>query len=379
MRAIGLSLLLVSSLFLAGCGANATDSDGDGLRDGTERKWPPIIVDLIDRRIQLNVTSDGNVVDTDGDGLSDFDEFFRKTNPRNPDTDEDGLTDCQEAVHSVASECADPDFAGDYDTGTGTNPSRADSDPGPSRYISGEGRFTDETGTLPNGPEWGDGIPDGEEIAGFTVDLGSGRSRHVTTNPRDTDSDDDALEDGEERFLFSSDPSVQDTDGDQCIDGGDPWPNKEERLSLGLQTFFLKVDKDTTGGSDLVLSGQIAGEVFVTPASGSRHVNKDEATDISAMTPTPKAPRLCQVSAIHPWAVLQIAANDPDSTGGQAIDFYSASGAPSGAIPSLHWNLRTGEFAWNVAASQRVATPITLEGADARLSFLPTVVFPQVS
>lgn len=379
MRAILPVVLLVAAL-LAGCSDGAKDADGDGLRDSTEKGWPTILVDYADRRVRLSPTSDVDVVDTDGDGLSDFDEFFRKTDPRDPDTDKDGLTDCQETVHTVRSECEDPAFAADYDKGFGTHPARADSDPGPVRFLNQDGRFTDETGTLAGGRvEWGDGLTDSQEIRGYTIDLGGGRTRNITSDPRDPDSDDDGLEDGEEALLYGGDPTVMDTDGDGCDDGRDPWPGRAETIAIGLRTLTLLVDKDPDGGSDLILSGQVAGVTFVSPPAGSLHISKGE-TDIVFLSPEPARATDCSLRPAYPWAKLQVGAADPDGPGQvQPIDLSSKTVQVSGnSLPTLWLDVRSGTVALEPEGAA-LPTPMRLRGADAELELQPSVAFPQAS
>ena len=379
MRAV-LTLALLVAAALAGCSDGAKDGDGDGLRDSTEKAWPSILVDYADRRVRLMPTSDGGVVDTDGDGLSDFDEFFRKTDPRDPDTDKDGLTDCQETVHTVRAECEDPEFAGDYDKGHGTHPARADSDPGPVRYMNGEGRFTDETGTLEGGRvDWGDGLDDGQEVRGYVIELGGGRSRNVTSDPRDPDTDDDGLEDGEEALLYGGDPTVMDTDGDGCDDGRDAWPGRAETLRLDLRTFTLLVDKDPEGGSDLVFTMQVAGHTFASPPSGSLHVPLGE-TDVSFLSPAPVQAKDCSLRPSFPWAKLQVGGSDPDGAGQvQTIDLASQTIAPSGSsLPAFWLNVRTGDVTLE-PGSEALPTPLRLRGSDAELELDAVVSFPQAS
>lgn len=376
MRSV-LAVLLVATATLAGCSDGAKDGDGDGLRDSTENGWPPLLVDYLDRRVRLEVTSDPTLADTDGDGLSDFDEFFLKTNPREADTDQDGLTDCQEVIHRNQTECEDPAFSGDYDGGYDTSPVRADSDPGPVRFLNQPGRFTDETGTLVNGRvDWGDGISDKEEIQGYVVDLGNGRTRFVTSDPRDPDSDDDFLEDGEERFLYNGDPTVSDTDGDGCVDGSDPWPGFEERVTMGLESFTLKRDADLAGGADLRLTLQIAGELRVVPAAGSIRVARNQETDLKQHDPGMLRPKGCHLAPDDPWASIQVLAEDRDDpTGTQFLDVFTQSGAPRSGdgTAEVFWNLRTGQFAWDPEAPSFKGPEVRFEGLDGVLVFRPGI------
>jgi hypothetical protein len=224
VRASLLAILLLSGTLLAGCSdLGDQDEDGDGLYDDSERRGWTITVDYLRERVRYQVTSDPRLFDSDGDGLPDQEEYFLGTDPRRADTDGDGLTDCQEVRHTNRTECEDPDFAGPYDGGYNTDPRKADSDPQPGRYILRPGYFTDHTATLANGrPEAGDGLSDGMEVHGYTITLANGHQRFVRTDPRNGDTDDDGLDDGEEVLIYGSDPTVADTDGDGCLDGLDP-------------------------------------------------------------------------------------------------------------------------------------------------------------
>jgi hypothetical protein len=373
------SIALLFVVMLAGCSDSARDSDGDGLRDATEKGTRQIIVDLIDRRVFVRVTSDPNMVDTDGDGLSDFDEFFAGTDPSNPDTDGDGLTDCQELVHSNATECADPDFDGIYDGGTGTSPTRADSDPGPVRLMNMPGRFIDYTGTLPGGRvSWGDGISDGDEYYGYTISLPDNRTRFIKTDPRNADSDGDGVEDGEEVHLFGSDPTVLDSDGDGCNDGQDPWPDRAEQYLLGLQSIHLKTDMDPGGGADLAITFNVNGNVTYTQ---TRKIVKGD-NDVSDLSPAATRGRGCSIPPYHPWISLQANMVDQDGQNEfEVIDYTSLSGATPqpGRALILYWNVRTNQFAWGTDGTNPVPTPLVLEGRHAIVRLEPRVVFSQAS
>lgn len=369
--------LLLLSVALAGCsGGSSRDSDGDGIYDAQEKNGWRVIVDLVDRRVERMAASDPRDRDTDDDGLSDLDEFrlIPPLDPTVPDTDGDGLTDCQESFHSVLEECQDAGFDGPFDGGTGTDATKADSDPGYSRYVTRVLGFEDETGTLGGTlPTWGDGIPDGEEMAGYDVLLPSGASRFVRTDPRNADSDDDDLEDGEERFQYGSDPRNADTDGDGCADGHDPYPAFEDRYKLQLGTFRLLADQDATGGADLRLELTFAENSRLAPASGSREVETGQDEDLSALSGVSVRPPECNYAPHDPWILIQVAATDVDPTEVQELDIDSRT--PNRAtMAQVWWNTRDGDFAWNGREGSRFDGPVTFRGLDAELTLSATVL-----
>lgn len=357
--------VLVLSVALAGCGdVGDQDRDDDGLYDSSERRGWDVTVDSLTERTLRHVTSKVRDFDSDDDGIPDNDEFFFGSDPMSADTDGDGLSDCQEVRHRNLAECEDPDFSGPFDGGYSTEPTKADSDPGVSLYVLNS-PFTDHTGTLPNGrPGTGDGISDGEEVAGYTITLGSGATRRITTDPRNGDSDGDALDDGEERYQFQGDPTVRDTDGDGCEDGVDPLPGKAQRYRIGLGNFTLL----RGGSADLRLT-LIAGNVPASaPASGTIPVQQGQAKDLSGYDPGPLTPTGadCRISPRHPWALVQVAAESR----GSSLDIASGTGGAN--VASLWLNVRTGE----VALAERgpaVALPYLVRGADGTLELAPRV------
>lgn len=121
-----------------GTDPNVADTDGDGLLDGQEDQNH-------NGRVDTGET-DPRHVDSDCDGVSDGSEDANlngsrdsgETDPTSPDTDADGLSDGVELGKSANLDPAFcPDFTGDADPGTTSNPNKQDSD--------------------------GDGIPDGAE------------------------------------------------------------------------------------------------------------------------------------------------------------------------------------------------------------------------
>ncbi len=366
-----LATLLLLLVTLAGCSGNSdADSDGDGLLDSEEERGWTVVVDLLGRRVEYHVSPDPTLEDTDGDGLGDAFEFqtFPPLDPTKADTDGDGLTDCQEALHSNRAQCESLEWTGRTDGGTGTDPANADSDVGFSRYVTNTLEFRDETGTVQTPVPWGDGIPDGEELAGYDVQLGDGRWRTVQTDPRSGDSDGDGLEDGEERFLYGSDPTVFDTDGDGCKDGLDPFPARRETYRLGLASLELH----DRGAVDLVLQANIAEHAFLHPDGGHR-LQGPGTHDMGALEPDALTWRSCRASPLDPWMRVQLQTYHEDD-GLQPFDVTSTNvPTDDGRIaPFVWWNLAAGTFSWE-HEGETFDGPLVWTGADATLTWHPRV------
>lgn len=375
MRArVLLSILVLIAVGLAGCQEDPKDDDLDQLLNSFETGTGWLIqVALVDRFVAYRVYSDPQEFDTDGDGISDFEEFRQGTDPSKADTDEDGLTDCQELLTRNLDQC-DVDFPGPFDLPYPTDPSRADSDGGVGRYYHNGPGYTDETGTLVNGIEWGDGLTDGEEVLGYLVTLPDGSTRMTTSDPLDPDTDGDFLHDGEEAKVYGSDPLATDTDADGCVDGRDPLPARNERLNPGLRSFTLRKDQDATGGADLRLSVSVAGVTRTVPASGSISVSKDQAEDLSGRWTDAVRPAACDSSALDPWVLLQIQAEDVDGTSVESMDIYSLAGNPDpteGWVSYVWWNLQEDRFSFVEDLGDSMVAPLTWKGQDGELVFAP--------
>ena len=155
---------------------NDSDTDGDGLSDGTE-----------DSNFNQHTDSwetSPLMWDADGDGLSDGAEIDNNTDPLSQDSDDDGLSDYYEVIngYNPLSNDTDSDDLTDYDeiNTYSTNATNNDTD--------------------------GDGLLDGLEVLTYLTD------------PLDTDSDDDSLTDYAEIYTYSTDPNDSDTDGDGYSD-----------------------------------------------------------------------------------------------------------------------------------------------------------------
>ncbi len=143
---------------------------------------------------------DVDLSDTDGDGLNNYFESVLQTNPQLMDTDEDTLSDYDEFILF------------------GTDPTLADSD--------GNGvRDSKEDND-------GDGLNTIEEKA-------------YGTNIALIDSDYDGVDDGIEVRQLSSNPTVEDTDGDGLLDG--------EEYSMGLSPIWPDTDGDDVLDYDEVI------------------------------------------------------------------------------------------------------------------------------
>ncbi len=350
-------VLLIGLMALAGCTSNDdVDSDGDGLTDAEERQgWQMLVRESMTGRVFVQTGSDLKKVDTDGDGLDDFDEFFLRTDPASQDSDMDGLSDCQEARHTVRSECEDPDFTGPFDGGTDTNPMKADSDPGPSVYRSSL-PFNDETGTYrPGEILFGDGLSDYDEWMGITIEV-NGVTRVVRPDPREVDTDNDNLEDGEEILVYGSDPLVADTDGDGCKDGLDPLPAIDQSYHVKDITFTPRAN-----------TGALQMELFVDGDQASAQGSSGNAGQAQALQDLSIKPTSCNRTPREPVLNVQIFLFDQGADG-RRLDITSQT-APSGeAHATAKWNVQVNGLNWDATAPDGSAQ-VEMSGVDGTLRF----------
>lgn len=237
-----------------------SDTDGDGIPDGDE----------------IGV-SNPHCVDTDGEGLTDAEEFSFMAeletgclDPAEPDSDSDYLSDLEELRGSL-----ELNFEG-------SNPCLTDSD--------GDGRFdfsevyegTSPTDSSDFGFDTdGDGITDALEVAEgpLLLDRFPWSGPYMTTcadtdgdglldgeelfvyksDPKDLDSDDDGVWDGDEVQQHQTDPTLLDTDQDGLTDGTEL--GYLEATQQALQLAYFPYDCDGNGIISLVET-QIKGTDF---------------------------------------------------------------------------------------------------------------------
>lgn len=235
--------------------------------------------------------------DSDGDGVLDGYEIENGTDPTINDTDNDGMPDGWELKYrdkldaTVDDSDCDPDKDGlinsaeyenpkdyDYDGNIRTNPTIKDSDndgieDGEEVIEGSDGFFTDPT--MFDTDE--DGLPDGWEVNyGFYPSRGNDNSTQdpdddllnnideyqnnfdvdgiTSSDPRVNDTDGDGILDGEEivgTYGYVTDPSCKDTDGDGLDDG---W-EIENGFNPREQDADLDPDKDGLSNYEEYLNG----------------------------------------------------------------------------------------------------------------------------
>lgn len=238
------------SVVLVGC---AGGGDDDGLpADAEARGWTVVTTYPNGTTGQYNVTSDPGVTDTDGDGLDDHAELQRGTDPRSVDTDEDRLLDGRTRCPDEGSEAADRFQEADIIE----HPDREGCYLGEARTEIGEMtyRTTPIDAHSDSGPQLSDGLADGTELLGWEVDPVDGDPYHVRSNPglENADTDGDGLHDGLEKQL-GTDPTVEDTDGDDVPDVNDAAPLGNLHVTVHVRSIELKEDYKIGGGADLVV------------------------------------------------------------------------------------------------------------------------------
>jgi hypothetical protein len=367
----GLFVLVVVMTALAGCESGDSDADGDGLIDAQERAGWIVDVAFVDRVVSYHVTSDPTRADADGDGLLDVEEYLNGLDPHKADTDEDGLTDCQETTHRDRETCERREFCpAAEDCSTGTDPLDADSDAQASRYVRDVIGWSGPSERL-----GGDGVTDGDELAGYEVRLADTTTWHVTTDPRRVDTDGDGLHDGEERTLFRTNAQLADTDGDGCDDGQDPFPRQRpehQEYFVGLDSITLHQDADGDGTAHVVVEvvWGWAAQDWTFPPSGHLTMAAGATRSLAPYEPAPVAVG-CPLGfiVIDPWLPVFVLARDDD--GGSFLDIT----ADATATGSFWWNIHTGQFAIGPTPGEGdvMLGPVELVGPDATVRLWPRV------
>ena len=246
----------------------SVDTDGDGLNDSLEYTgWSITYYDSNRSLNTVTTKSDPSSIDSDQDGLSDYYEYYYPYNSAaystytrldaaNADTDHDNMTDGNE-VNGILSSYTVNGYS--YSFWYTSNPRyfHTDSDNLSDylEFVHGTWPYSDDSD--------GDLLDDYSEIFGTVITLDNGSSYTVMTNPRDWDTDDDSLRDGNEvngyygsatatteggsiTFQLISDPTLRDTDNDSIND-------YDEYVSTGSNSYITNpssTDTDLDGLSD---------------------------------------------------------------------------------------------------------------------------------
>jgi hypothetical protein len=200
-----------------------TDTDNDGINDGIEDTDKDGVVDADETDPSDTDTDNDNIPDgiedTDKDGVVDAGE----TDPRDADTDNDGLNDGVEDADQdgiVDSTETDPSDA-DTDNDGLTDKEEKDNVDDPSTALVPAGTSDPlnvcDPITASSADADSDGLTDCEETTGQDNSNTPANPNGNTSNPNDSDTDNDGLNDGAEG-TNGSNPNISDTDGDGLSD-----------------------------------------------------------------------------------------------------------------------------------------------------------------
>lgn len=234
--------------FLAGTDPNKLDTDDDGISDlqevlyhGSNPRSNDTDMDGLSDKWEIDFGLNASdpldaYEDTDGDGLTNRQEYELKdvygnwTNPSGLDkdldgipdgfdTDRDGMPDGWEVNNNFnplvkADAALDSDSDG-YDADGNGVLEKHEYFTNAQEYLVSAifGKSTDPR----NNDTDGDGVQDGEEIAGYYIIVNS-QVAWVMSNPLIEDTDADGISDLLERYSFLTNASLADTDGDSLSD-----------------------------------------------------------------------------------------------------------------------------------------------------------------
>lgn len=324
--------LLLVAITLAGCtggGSGSRDADTDGLPDALESAPRVISIGLLNGSIERSVTSDIHSADTDSDGLSDYDEYYRATDPRDVDTDRDGLLDGANVTLEPDSDAAKAWRAAGV----------LESAPG---HFLGEQAFCDgklKPAIASSDLPVPDGLGDGRELSGWNIHV-RGATRHVQSDLCSSDADADGLRDDAE-LAAGTDPTSRDTDGDGAVDAVDADP----LWDLGFGVANVTVSTANASGRFIVEVGLgLANARLQLPDERTAVLDVDDSSTTRG--------------ALSVGVIVRVL----DAQGGSV----AATPDPRGAV--LAFDLLGGNWTDGDGARQH-ATRVELHGADGTLSF----------
>jgi hypothetical protein len=226
------------------------DTDNGGIPDGQEDANHNGQIDAGEGDPN-DPTDDTTVVDSDGDGLTDAEETALGTDPNDADSDDDGISDGQEQLPGADSDGdgkinaldSDSDNDGILDgTEVGTDCSGMDTDP--NVCVPDADNGVTKTDPLDADTDNG-GVPDGVEDANHNgqIDAGEGDPNDPTDDTTLLDSDGDGLTDIEEGMI-GTDPKDADSDDDGISDGQEPSYNLDSDSDGKINALDSDSDND---------------------------------------------------------------------------------------------------------------------------------------
>lgn len=285
VAATGVATVATTAAVLAnGEQATAEDTDTDDTKDQAqeETNTKPAATDSVDPVEKSEApTTTSEFIDQDNDAISDEDERRLGTDPAKDDSDGDGLKDNEELgedlqtpidtdgdgiIDALDDDDDDDTLLTSQEIELGTNPKNADTD---DDALNDALEISDEIGTDPLKADTdSDGILDGSEV-------GSEPSNPMDTDKDgmidalDTDDDNDGIPTAIETKI-NSDPLNQDSDGDGVSDSDEMGDNPDQPK-----------DSDGDGVIDLIDSdsGSSSAPAKDAPTKSTDQVTIDKAGD----------------------------------------------------------------------------------------------------